>query len=110
MKTTTAELVEMLRQKSRELRQSARRCDAAVAALLEPQKAQGRPTVNPKRELYEAVKQSGLTYAQIAAEVGVSYRYVSWVGRAKINSPELETRIREVLAVHAGGSSVISAQ
>jgi hypothetical protein len=103
MKTTTAELVEMLRQKSRELRQSARRCDAAVAALLEPQKAQGRP-VSPKRELYEAIKQSGRTYAQIAGEVGVSYRYISYVARGLKERPALEARIRECLAAHAEGA------
>jgi hypothetical protein len=100
----TTELREALQQKARECRQQARRFDAAAAALLEPQKSQGRPA-NAKRELYEAIKQSGLTYTQIAAEVGVSYRYVSWVARGLKERPALETRVRECLAAHAGGAS-----
>ena len=100
----TAELVEALRQKEREAKLQARRFHAAAAALLEPQKSQGRP-VNPNRELYEAIKDSGLTYAQIAQKCDCSYRYVSWVARAKINRPKIEARIREVLAAHAASSS-----
>jgi hypothetical protein len=101
----TTELIEALQQKARESRQQARRFDAAAAALLEPQKTQGRP-VNPKRELFDAVKKSGLTYKEIASKVvpPVSYRYISWVVRGTLERPALETCIREVLAAHAAGS------
>jgi predicted RecB family nuclease len=98
----TPQLIAALQQKAREARQQARRFDAAAAALLEPQKPQGRP-VNPKRELLDALKKSGLTYAQIAAKVGVSYRYVSWVARGIKERPAVEARIRAVLATHAKG-------
>ena len=100
----TTELVDTLRQKARECRQQARRFDAALTALLEPQKSQGRP-INPKRELYEAIKQSGLTYAQIAQKCDCSYRYVSWVARGVKSRPVLEARIRECLASHAAGTA-----
>jgi hypothetical protein len=102
----TIDLIETLQRKARECRQQARRFDAAVSALLEPQKSQGRP-VNPRRELFDAVKKSGLTYKEIASKVvpPVSYRYVSWVVRGTIERPTLEACIREVLAAHAGGPS-----
>jgi hypothetical protein len=102
----TADLINALRQKSREARQQSRRFEAAAAALLEPQKTQGRP-VNPKRELFDAVKKSGLTYKEIASKVvpPVSYRYISWTVRGTIERPALEACIREVLAAHAEGSS-----
>jgi hypothetical protein len=96
----TESLVETLQEKARECRRQARRFDAAVAALLEPRETTGRPA-NPNRELLDAVKRSGLTYMQIGERVGVSYRYVSWVCRGRIERPELEQRIREVLAAHA---------
>lgn len=101
----TAELVEALRQKEREAKQQARRFHAAAEALLEPQKSQGRPA-NPKRDLFEAVKKSGLTYKEIASKVvpPVSYRYISWTVRGTIERPVLEQAIREVLAAHAGGT------
>jgi hypothetical protein len=54
----TTEIVELLRQKTREHKQEARRCEAAVRALLEPQKPQGRPvnpSVNCTRPLNKAV-------------------------------------------------------
>jgi hypothetical protein len=103
---STAELIEALQKKEREARQQARRFHAAAEALLEPQKSQGRPG-NPKRDLFEAVKKSGLTYKEIACKVvpPVSYRYVSWVVRGNIERPVLEQGIREVVAAHAGGSA-----
>ena|ERR1700729_689684 len=91
------ELIEALQKKARECRQQARRFDAAVAALTEPKKTQGRP-VNPKRDLLDAIKRSGLQYKQIAEQVGCSYRYVSWIARGVKERPALEARIREVLA------------
>ena len=91
------ELVESLRQKAREARQQARRFDAAVAALTVPQKEQGRP-VNPKRDLLEAIKRSGLMYKTIAEQCGVSSRYISWVARGLMERPALEARIRAFLA------------
>ena len=94
------ELIESLQRKARECRQQARRFDAAVAALSAPQKEQGRP-VNPKRDLLEAVKKSGLMYKEIAEQCGVSSRYISWVARGLMERPALETRIREVLAEHS---------
>jgi hypothetical protein len=100
----TAELVEALGQKARESRRQSRSFDAAAAALLEPPKSCGRH-VNPKRELYEAIKQSGLTYTQIAQKCGCSYRLVSWVARGLKERPALETHIREALTAHAEGSS-----
>jgi hypothetical protein len=95
----TTELVEALRQKARECRQQARRLVAAAELLLEEKKPPGRP-VNPKRDLLEAFKRSGLMYAQLAQKCGVSYRYVSWVIRGVKERPVLEARIREVLAAH----------
>lgn len=100
----TNEIVEELRQKAREHRQEARRLDAAIRVLLEPQKAQGRP-VNPNRELFEAFKASGLQYKDLASKLGVGYKYVSWVVRGIDDKPKLEARIREVLTSHAEGKT-----
>lgn len=92
----TEELVGQLRQKAREHRQEARRCMAAVTALLQPQKRQGRP-VNPNRALLEAFKRSGLTYQQVGSAVGISYRLASWIIRGTKHRPELAMRIFEAL-------------
>lgn len=92
-----ATIVEELRQQAREHRQEARRCDAAVRALLEPQKAQGRP-VKANRDLMEAFRQSGLQYKDLSERLGIGYKYISWVIRGVNNNPKLERRIREVLA------------
>lgn len=94
------ELIKTLQQKARECRQQARRFDAAVAALQEEQKPVGRP-VNPKRDLLDAIKRSGLLHKEIAAKCGCSYRYIGYVARGILERPILEARIREVLAAHS---------
>jgi hypothetical protein len=108
MTDTLKTIVEQLQQKAREHRQEARRCDAAVKVLLEPQRSQGRP-VNPKRDLFEAFRKSGLTYKELALKLGVGYRYISWVVRGIDNKPELECRIREILSTHGKAQSVTDA-
>jgi hypothetical protein len=97
MIVTAEELAAQLRQQAREHRQEARRLDTAVKVLLEPQKTKGRPQT-PNKDLYDAFKASGLQYKELAAKLGVGYRYVSWVVRGIDDKPKLEGRIREVLA------------
>lgn len=95
--TETSELIEALQEAVRECRRKARSFDSAVKALLKPQRRTPGAPVNPKRDLLNAIKKSGLTYAQIASKVGCSYRYVSWVARGVLERPALEAKIRDVL-------------
>ncbi|HEY1884118.1 MAG TPA: hypothetical protein VGG51_13870 [Candidatus Cybelea sp.] len=100
MKDTEA-LAEQLRQQAKEHRQEARRLVQAAEILEAPKKSQGRP-VNPNRDLQEAFQQSGLTYKELAAKVGIGYRYVSWTIRGMLDRPILTQRIRVALLPSAG--------
>ncbi|HEY1680222.1 MAG TPA: hypothetical protein VGF98_01080 [Candidatus Tumulicola sp.] len=92
-------LIEQLKAEARTKRREARQITEAIRALEEDARPQGRP-VNPNRDLADAFKRGGLKYADLGKELGVSYRVVSWVIRGMMSRPDVERRLREILAPH----------